>query len=307
VGISQEVPPDGRRLSVTADGAVNLSEENMYVDRLMVGPGFFDAMGIPILAGRPITARDDEHASKVCVVSAATAQAFFQGRSAIGRHLTFKRTGAEYTVEIVGVARDLKRADPAGEWRPVYCPMLQDLPTLNAVVLIRAIGEPSSVLAEARRQFRAIDKNLFVDVASMDRRIEDNAFFQRLLATLASVFGLLALLLASIGLYGVMAYSVARRSNEVGIRLALGADRRRVIANVIRETMTLVAAGVLAGVAAAWGATRLFASTLFGVGAMDLPTLALAIAGMMTVALLAGFVPARRAAAVDPLIALRQD
>jgi ABC-type antimicrobial peptide transport system permease subunit len=128
-----------------------------------------------------------------------------------------------------------------------------------------------------------------------------------LLATLASVFGLLALLLASIGLYGVMAYSVARRSNEIGIRMALGADRRSVVANVVRETMALVAAGVVVGLAGAWGATRLLTSTLFGITAMDPPTLALAIATMTTVALLAGYVPARRAAAVNPLMALRQD
>ena len=264
-------------------------------------------MGIPILAGRAITARDDEHAPNVCVVSAAMARTFFADRNAIGRHFTFKRTGAEYTVEIVGVAKDLKRADPQGEWRPVYCPMLQDLPTLNAVVLIRASGDASAVLAAARRQFREIDKNLFVDVLSMDRRIEDNAFFQRLLATLASVFGGLALLLASIGLYGVMAYSVARRSSEVGIRMALGADRRNVVAKVVRETMTLVAAGVVVGLAVAWGATRLIASTLFGVTAMDPLTVVFAITAMMSVALLAGYVPARRAAAVNAISALRQD
>jgi hypothetical protein len=201
----------------------------MYVDRLMVGPGFFEAMGIPILTGRAITARDDEHAPKVCVVSGTMARAFFGDRSPIGRHFTFKRTGAEYTVEIVGVAKDLKRADPRGEWRPVYCPMLQDLPTLNALVIIRANGDAFAVLAEARRHFRTIDKNLFVDVVSMDRRIEDHVFFQRSLATLAGVLGLLALLLASIGLYGMMAYSVARRSNELGIRMALGADRGRIV------------------------------------------------------------------------------
>ena len=130
---------------------------------------------------------------------------------------------------------------------------------------------------------------------------------QRLLATLSSVFGLLALLLASIGLYGMMAYSVARRTNEVGIRMALGADRRRVIANIVRETMTLVGGGILAGVAAAWAATRLLSSTLFGLTAMDPQTVAAAIAVMAGVALAAGYVPARRAAAVDPVIALRQE
>ena len=307
VGIAQDVPPADRRLNVTVDGAVDLPPEKMYVDRLLVGPGFFEAMGIPLLAGRALTARDDEHAPKVCVVSATMARAFFAERSPIGRHFTFKRTGAEYTVEIVGVAKDLKKADPRGEWRPVYCPMLQDLPTLNATILIRATGDASAVIAEARRRLRDIDRNLFVDVVTMERRIEDNVFFQRLLATLSGVFGLLALLLASIGLYGVMAYSVARRSNEVGIRMALGADRRRVVGAVVRETMTLVGAGLVVGLAAAWGTTRLIATTLFGLTAMDPPTLVFAVLVMIAVALVAGYVPARRAAAVDPVVALRAE
>jgi ABC-type antimicrobial peptide transport system permease subunit len=235
------------------------------------------------------------------------ARTFFAERSPIGRHFTFKRTGAEYTVGIVGVAKDLKKADALGEWRPVYCPMLQDLPTLNAMILIRANGDASAVITEARRRLRDIDRNLFVDVVTMDRRIEDNLFFQRLLATLSGVFGLLALLLASIGLYGVMAYSVARRSNEVGIRMALGADRRRVVGAVVRETMTLVGAGLVVGMITAWGTTRLIASTLFGLTAMDPPTLASAVLVMIAVALVAGYVPARRAAAVDPVVALRAE
>src|SRR5206468_11403841 len=123
------------------------------------------------------------------------------------------------------------------------CPMLQDLPTLNAVVLIRASGGASAVLAAARRQFREIDKNLFVDVLSIDRRIEDNVFFQRLLATLASVCGGLALLLASIGLYGVMAYSVPRRPNEDGPRLTPGDDRRNAVVSAVPPAMTPALAG----------------------------------------------------------------
>ena len=307
VGMAQDVPPQDRRLNVTLDMATSQPQEKMYVDRLLVGPGFFDAMGIPLLSGRLLTARDDEHAPNVCVVSAAMARAFFADRSPVGRHFTFKRTGAEYEVEIVGVVKDLKKAEPQGEWRPVYCPMLQDLPTAGATLLVRADRDPAGVIAEVRRRFRDIDRNLFVDVTSMERNIENNVFFQRLLATLAGVFGLLALVLASIGLYGVMAYSVARRSNEVGIRMALGADRRRVVAGVVRETLALVGAGVLVGMAAAWGTTRLIASTLFGLTAMDPLTLGTAVAVMTTVALVAAYVPARRAAAVDPVVALRQE
>ena len=124
---------------------------------------------------------------------------------------------------------------------------------------------------------------------------------------LIGVFSIFALTLACLGIYGVIAYLVTQRYKEIGIRIALGADRRNVVVKVVRETMTLVGAGVIIGLAAAWGTTRLIASTLFGVTAMDPPTLALAIAAMMTVALLAGFIPARRAAAVNPVIALRQD
>jgi len=307
VGIAQTVPTDDRRLNITLDGAEPSTQEQMYVDRLMVGPGFFDAMGVPILEGRAITVRDDERAQKVCVVSATAARTLFGESSPLGRRFTFTRTGAEYTVEIVGVARDLKRADPRGEWRPVYCPMLQDLPTLNAIVLLRADGDASAALAAARRQFREVDPNLFVDITSMDRKIEDNAFFQRLLATLCSVFGLLALLMASIGLYGVMAYTVARRTNEMGIRMALGADRSGVVIQVLRESMAVVVAGVIVGGAAAWGGTRLIASALFGVSAMDPVTLAISVSILGMVALLAGYIPARRAAAIDPVIALREE
>ncbi|MGH9221367.1 MAG: ADOP family duplicated permease [Vicinamibacterales bacterium] len=307
VGMAQTVPPDDRRLNVIVDGNVDLPQDQMYVDRLMVGPGFFEAMGIPILAGRAITIQDDEHAPNVCVVSATMARTFFGARSPIGRRFTFKRTGAEYTVEIVGVAKDLKRPDSRGEWRPVYCPMLQDLPTLNAIVLVRADEDASAVLTEMRRQFSEVDKNLFVNVTSMDRRIENNFFFQQLLATIASVFGLLALVIASIGLYGVMAYSVARRSNEVGVRMALGADRRSVVIDVIRQTMAITASGVIVGMAAAWGATQLIASTLFGVGPMDPPTLVFAAGTLVTISLLAGCIPAWRAATVNPVVALRQD
>ena len=186
---------------------------------------------------------------------------------------------------------------------------LQTLGSFREAVDVEVTGMVASIahLAYHLGAIRQIDKNLFVDVVSMDRQIEDNVFFQRLLATLAGVFGLLALLLASIGLYGMMAYSVARRSNEVGIRMALGADRRRIVGAVAREMMTLVGAGVVVGMGAAWAATRLIAGTLFGLSAMDPPTLAFAIAVMTVVALAAGYVPARRAAAVDPIVSLRQE
>jgi ABC-type antimicrobial peptide transport system permease subunit len=163
------------------------------------------------------------------------------------------------------------------------------------------------VLAEARRRIGLVDRNLFVNVTAMERRLEDNSFFQRLLATIATVFALLALLLASIGLYGLMSYAVARRSKEVGIRMALGAHPGNVVLDVLRETIVLVATGMFAGLIGAWGVTRLLATTLFGVSAMDPLSLGLAIVTLAVVSLLAGYLPARRAAAVSPTTALGAD
>jgi len=307
VGITFNVPPDDRRLKVTVDGYTPGPGQEMYVDRILAGPGMLETMGIPLLAGRTITERDDEKAPKVCVVSAAMAKTFFPNSSPLGHHFTFQRTAAEYEVEIVGVVKDLKKPEAKDVWRAVYCPMLQDLPLGGENVLIRTAGNPAGVLAEARRRFRDIDKDLFLNIKSMDRQVDDAAFLRRFLATLSTAFSLLALLLACVGLYGVMAYSVARRTSEIGIRIALGAGRGAVVAMVLREIMWLVAAGMALGLLAAWGATRLLSSALFGLTAMDPQTLGVAILVMGGVALLAGYAPSRKAAEVDPMIALRAE
>jgi predicted permease len=280
----------------------------MYVDRMLVGPGFFDAMGIPLISGRDITIRDDENAPKVCVVSSAMARKFFGNRSPVGRHFTFARTGAEYQVEIVGVSRDVRKADSKDQiWRAVYCPMLQDLPLGGVIVLVRTAGSPTSVMAELRRQFQSIDKNLFLDVRTIYRQLDDSVFFQRFLATLSSTFSLLALLLACVGLYGVMAYSVSRRTNEIGIRMALGAGRGSVIGMVLTETMRLVGTGMVIGLVSAWATTRMIANALYGLTPLDPLTIVSAILVLGTVALFSGYVPSRRAARVDPVVALRHE
>ena len=156
----------------------------------------------------------------------------------------------------------------------------------GAVVLVRTTGNPTPVIAELRRQFRSIDRNLVLDVKTMYRQMDDSVFFQRFLATLAGIFSLLALLLACVGLYGVMAYSVSRRTNEIGIRMALGAGPGMVIAMVMRETMRLVGTGMLIGLLAAWAATRLIANALFGLTPMDPITVASALLMLAGVALL---------------------
>jgi predicted permease len=308
VGLGLEIMPFPHRLPLTVEGYTGESKQEMYVDRMLVGPGFFEAMGIPLLSGRAVTIGDDENAPKVCVVSAAMARKFFGNQNPIGRHFTFQRTGAEYQAEIVGVARDIRKADSKDQiWRAVYCPMLQDLPLGGVIVLVRTAGDAASVITAVRRQFQTIDKNLFLDVRTMYRQLDDSVFFQRFLAMLAGAFSLLALLLACAGLYGVMAYSVSRRSNEIGIRMALGAGRGTVIAMVLTETMRLVGTGMLIGLVAAWAATRLIANALFGLSPMDPMTVVSALLVLAGVALLSAYAPSRRASKVDPVVALRHE
>ena len=308
VGLGLEILPYAHRLPVTVEGYKSGTKSDMYVDRMLIGPGFFDALGIQLLSGRDITIRDDEHAPTVCVVSSAMARKFFGNQNPLGRHFTFQRTGAEYQAEIVGVAKDIRKADANDQiWRSVYCPMLQDLPLGGVMVLVRTSGNAASVIAAARHRFQMVDKNLFVDVRTMYRQLDDSVFFQRFLATLSGGFSVLALLLACVGLYGVMAYSVSRRTNEIGIRMALGAGRGTVIAMVVSETMRLVGTGMIIGLIAAWGATRLIASALFGLSPLDPATVVAAIVVLGAVAVLSGYAPSRRAAKVDPQVALRHE
>jgi ABC-type antimicrobial peptide transport system permease subunit len=173
--------------------------------------------------------------------------------------------------------------------------------------LVRTAGDAGTVIAAVRRQFQTIDKNLFLDVRTMYRQMDDSVFFQRFLATLSGAFSLLALLLACVGLYGVMAYSVSRRTNEIGIRMALGAGRGTVTRMVVTETMRLVGTGMLFGLVAAWAATRLIANALFGLSPMDPMTVISAVLVLAIVALLSGYAPSRRAARVDPVVALRHE
>ena len=308
VGLGLEILPYAHRMPVTVESYNGSAKADMYVDRMLIGPGFLDALGIPLLSGRDITIRDDEHAPAVCVVSSAMARKFFGNQNPIGRHFTFQRTGAEYQAEIVGVAKDIRKADANDQiWRSVYCPMLQDLPLGGVNVLVRTSGNAASVIAAVRRQIQMVDKNLFVDVRTMYRQMDDSVFFQRFLATLSAGFSALALMLACIGLYGVMAYSVSRRTNEIGIRMALGAGRGRVITMVVSETMRLVGIGVLIGLIVAWGVTRLVASALFGLSPMDPVTVVAAIVVLGAVTVLSGYAPSRRAAKVDPAVALRHE
>ncbi|HYV03184.1 MAG TPA: FtsX-like permease family protein, partial [Blastocatellia bacterium] len=240
----------------------------------------------------------------------AMARKHFPGDDPIGKR--FGLGGLEHSrdVEIVGVVSDAKYTSLRMETPPtIYFPFRQQASALGQMNFeVRTAGDPTALVSSIRDAVSEVDKNLpLFDVKTQQQQADQSLTQERLFATLSGFFGLLALLLGCIGLYGVMSYAVARRTNEIGIRMALGATAPRVTRMVMRETMVLVTAGVAIGLGAALAATRLIESMLFGLAPNDPLTISLAALLMIAVAALAGYLPARKAAKVDPMIALRYE
>jgi predicted permease len=271
-------------------------------------PGYFQTLKIPVLLGRDFTARDVDGAPKVGIVNQKFVKRYFGRANPIGRHIGMGiDPGTKLDIEIVGVAGDTKYENMREEIpEELYVPYTQTNFVTGMTVYVRAQGEPSGVFNTLRSAVRDVDASVpMYDLHTLDDQIEISLLTERLLASLSSVFGCLATVLAALGLYGVMAYMVARRTREIGIRMALGADSGSVVWMVMREVLALAAIGVAIGLAAAWGATRFIETQLFGIHPTDLLTMALAALGIGLVAGLAGFVPARRATGIDPMRALR--
>ena len=279
-------------------------DERLAVYKNSVGPDFFETMGIPILLGRGLTDRDNETAPKVVVINEALARQYFPNQLPIGKRITWY----EKDVEIVGIARNAKYHDLRQEDPPtVYEPYLQ-FGGGRVVFAVRTAGDPVSVIRDVRRAVAAADRNLpLYNVRTQAQQIDSALTQERLFADLTSCFGGLALLLASIGLYGVMSYTVARRTGEIGIRMALGAAKSDIARMVFREVLALVAIGLGVGLPAALVCTRLIGNQFYGVSLSDPVSIAVAIGVLALVASLAGYLPARRAARIDPMAALRQE
>ncbi|HEV2915027.1 MAG TPA: ABC transporter permease [Pyrinomonadaceae bacterium] len=275
----------------------------------IVRENYFTTMEIPLLRGRYFSAQDDKRAPQVAIISETLARKYFPNDDPIGKRVGFgeKTVGK---IEIVGIARDIKYASQREEDEPlIYLPWQQNSDELGqGFFAIRTTGDPTALVAAVRQSVREVDNSLPVtDVKTQAGLAGETLRPDRLFASLLSFFGLLALLLAAIGLYGVLAYSVTQRTREIGIRLALGAQRGDVLRLVIWHGLKLVLMGLFIGALAAFALTRVIASQLYGVRATDPVTFVMVGALLMIIALLACWVPARRATKVDPLIALRAE
>jgi predicted permease len=296
--------------NVSLPGHTPRLHEDMDVQILVVTPHFFETMGLPLRAGRTLSPRDRKGAPAVAVVSEAFVRRFLPQGSPIGRRFGFGAPKHAKDLEIVGVAKDAKYQQLDEKTQPMaYLPVAQSVDTMRDIQVRVAGGTaPGGLVAQLRRAVAEVAPDLPVlSVTTIDEQLALSLARERAIARLVGFFGLLALLLAAIGLYGVMSYSVSRRTGEIGLRLALGAPRGQVLLLVLLETARLTAIGVAVGLAGALILTRLAASQLYGVSAHDPATLASATAAMVAVALLAGFLPARRAADTEPMEALRYE
>jgi predicted permease len=272
-----------------------------------VALNYFQTLSIPLLRGRDFNAHDMEGAPGVVIINETFAKRYFPNQDPLGQRVSLNGAQGPW-LEVVGLARDGKYITLGETPAPfLYQPLAQRHES-GMTLLVRTSGDPASSATAVRREVQAIERNLpLTNARTMPELLSTSLFPARMGAVLLGVFGLLALLLASVGLYGVMSYSVARRTREIGIRMALGAQRTDVLRLVLRESMTLVAVGMLLGLIAAFAATRLLAGFLYGVSPTD-PVAFIGIAILLAVvALVASLVPARRAANVDPMVAFRYE
>jgi predicted permease len=299
---------DNSQNSIHVQGYEPKTDENMNPGFDAVSPGFFSTMGIPRLLGRDFTDQDKIGAPLVAIVNETFAQRFFGSGNPIGRRFGYHNEGAG-EVEIVGVVKDGKYNSLRDQKTSfVYVPYQQDDRLGNISANVRTHALPEALMPALRHEIANVDPNLAIwDLKTMESQVNESLFAERMIAILCACFGALATILAAIGLYGVMAFSVARRTREIGIRMALGAGRARVLRMVLGEVAVLCGIGIGLGVPLALGLSRYLASQLYGVTPTDSWTLAFAALTMLLVSLFSGFLPARRAATVDPTIALRYE
>jgi predicted permease len=273
-----------------------------------VGTGYFAAMAIPLLAGRTFGPQDTATSAKVGIISETTARTLFPKGSPIGQR--YGRGGPEHAgdIEVIGVVKDVKYNSLDEQTQPGdYLPYTQNVRYLNDFEA-RYSGDSDAAVAAIRKAIHEVDRTLPIsDVMTLDEQVERSTTNQRLVAQVSAFFGLLAVFLSCIGIYGLMSYVVSRRTNEIGVRMALGAERRQVLWSVMRESLWLVTLGIAIGVPVAVAGSRLISSMLYGLRASDPVTMLAGVGVLSAVAALAGYLPARRASLVDPMVSLRYE
>ena len=306
--------------TVTVQGYVSKPGEDMNPRCNAISPGYFATLGIPILAGRDFTAKDTkiiQHVEAkwtvptVVIVNEKFAKKYFGGvQRAVGRRVGFGGDpGTPVDMEVIAVVKDVKYTGIRDEIpTQLFTPYLATDRIGGMVGYVRSPLGPDQVFSLIRADVRRLDPNLPIyDMRTIESKIDESLLTERLIASLSAVFGLLATLLAMIGLYGVMAYMVARRTREIGIRMALGALTGNVVWLVMREVLVLTAIGVALGLPIALALSRFVRSQLYGIAGNDPLTIAAATIGLAAIALLAGYIPARRATRIDPMTALRYE
>jgi predicted permease len=285
-------------------------KEPTRVQTIGVGADFFQTLDIPILQGRAFNQRDTANSPKVAIVNRALARKFFPNENPIGKTFEVDPEDVDGPIQIVGIATDTRYADLREETPPIFfVPYVQNVNGPGRMMVeLRTLADPTSVLPTVRGAIEALDQAVpMVDVRTMKDQVGTTMADERVLAQLAGGFSVLALALASIGIYGMMAYAVNRRTGEIGLRIALGARTGQVLTRVLREAFWLTGAGIVIGVVAALWLTRFIQGMLYGLGNTDALTVAGTAVLLLSVSLIAAFAPARRASRIDPIRALRHD
>jgi predicted permease len=298
----------GDQLSI--EGSPVKDPDQLHARWTEVGPDYFKTLGIPLLQGREINADDAARSAQLCVVNESFVRAYYPDSQAIGRHIRDEYPTTRETYEIIGVVPDTREHRPNERPRARFYPsILHPIGTVQSVTfLLNCAVDVANLGTTVRQSIRQIDPNLpILSLRTLNEQIDRRLITERLVAQLASFFGLVALFMAAIGLYGVMSYSVSKRTSELGIRMALGASRSYVIWMVLREALSIAAIGMVIGLTTALVLGRLISSQLYGLAPWDPSAIAASILVIVATAVLAGYVPARRAAGIDPMVALRQE
>jgi len=290
--------------SVSVDGYTPRKDEDMRLNYETTGPRYFQTMRIPLVSGRDFDERDHEGAPGVVIINETMARRYWPGNDALGRRIKL----AKDWLEIVGIAKDVKNRNLSEASQPfLYLPLLQDYRS-NMILVARTAGDPKKMFHTVQAQAAALDQEMPIfDAKTFEDHIGVSLFLQRMAATLLTIFGLLALSLSAVGLYGVMSYTVSQRTRELGIRISVGARRSDVLRLILGQGLVLSAIGTTSGLVVALIVTRLAAHLLYGISAADPATFISVSLVLLGVALLAGYLPAHRATKVDPLVALRTE